>query len=230
MPTYYPLYLNIENKLCVVVGGGTVAERKVNALLEAKARVRVVSPDFTPFLDELRSHNLIEGISACYSPEVLEQASLIFAATDNPVVNAQVIANAAQRGIFANSADAPNTADFITPASIRRGDLLLTVATGGNNPVLSARIVSELEIQFGEEYAAFVELLGQKRDYLKEAVANPAERKAALVALVDARVELLELLRSGEIAFARSRAAEIIEGASSLASRPDRTQPPQRTD
>ncbi len=226
MPPFYPLNLNIENRLCVVIGGGNVAQRKVMALLEANARVRVVSPIFTSLLTQYVKENRIEGIFTKYAPEVLEGASLVFAATDNSPVNAQVIANAAERGIFANSADAPEAGNFITPAAIRRGDLLLTVATGGNTPALSAQIVRDLEVQFGEEYAAFVELLGQKRDYVKEATANPAERKAALTALVEARTELLGLLRSGETLAARNRAAEIVEGALTLASRSDRTESP----
>ena len=224
--TYYPLYLNIENRLCVVIGGGRVAERKITALLEAGAKILVVSPFFTPRLMEYEANGRIDTFCTYYAAEFIEGASLIFAATDNSTVNAQVLADATQRGIPANSADAPETGNFITPASIRRGDLLLSIATGGNTPALSAQIVRDLEAQFGAEYAAYVELLGQKRDYVKEAAANPQTRKAALVALVDARAELLELLRSGDAGAADQHAAEIVEGALTLASRSDRTESP----
>ncbi len=224
--TYYPLYLNIENRLCVVVGGGRVAERKVTALLGAGAKVRVVSPTLTPLLTEYEASSQIEVFSTNYAAEFLEEASLVFAATDNSTVNRQVVADAAQRGLLTNSADAPETGDFITPAAIRRGDLLLSIATGGNTPALSAQIVRDLEAQFGEEYAAYVELLGQKRDYVKGATANLQTRKAALVALVDARAELLALLCSGDTIAADQRAAEIVEGALTLASRFDRTESP----
>jgi precorrin-2 dehydrogenase / sirohydrochlorin ferrochelatase len=222
----YPIHLNIASRLCVVVGGGSVAERKVLGLLEAGASIRVVSPIFTALLQEYFAQEQFEGIFTKYAPHVLDGAFLVFAATNDPVVNSQIIADAKERGILTNSADAPDTGDFVTPATIRRGELLLTVATGGNTPALSAQIVRDLETEFGEEYAAFVELLGQKRDYVKKATRNLALRKTALTALVQARAELLEWLRNGNPGMAEAYADQILEGALTLASDSDRTEPP----
>jgi precorrin-2 dehydrogenase / sirohydrochlorin ferrochelatase len=229
MPPLYPLHVNIGGRLCVIVGGGTVAERKVGALLEAHARVRVVSPEFTPRLTQIAISGHIETICTPYAPEHLNGALLAFAVTNNSAVNAQVIADAQARGILCNSADAPETADFVTTGTVRRGELLLSVSAGGN-PTLTAQIVAELESYYGVEYAEFVQLMTQIRDSIKTTISAPDARKIALKRLAQARSELLELLRNGDADAAQRCAAEIVEGDRTLASDSGRIEPPQRTD
>src|SRR5579871_907816 len=163
MARYYPLTLEIAGETCVVVGGGMVAERKVSGLLEAGARVRVVSPQLTPALQALAAAAQIEAQRAPYDPSCLTDALLVFAATDDRAVNAQVAADARARALLVNVADAPEEGRFIVPSVVRRGEFCLSISTGGANPMLAARLSEEMEQRFGPEYGAFVELLGQMR-------------------------------------------------------------------
>jgi precorrin-2 dehydrogenase/sirohydrochlorin ferrochelatase len=208
MAMYYPLYLRLTGKRCLVVGGGPVAERKTHALLEAEAQVTVVSPEATPQLELWAKEGRVEWIRNIYRTELLAGVCLVFAATNSRQVNAQVIQEAAAQGIFSNSADAPEEADFITPSVVRRGDLCVSIATGGNNPMLTARLCAELEARFGPEYAGFVELLGQMRHYIKENYDSGEARHAALTRLLDTEQELLDLLRQGKTDDARTLAKE----------------------
>lgn len=208
----YPLHLNIGGKLCVIVGGGAVAERKVGALLDAQARVRVVSPEISPRLAEWAASGQIETVLLPYAPDQLNGVFLAFAATNDFAVNARVIADAQERRILCNSANNPKTADFVTTGTLRRGDLLLSVSAGGN-PALTAQIIRELETYYTEEYAPFVELLGQMRDDMKALIRAVPTRRRALAALVDARAELLMLLRNGDAHAAHERAKTIVETA-----------------
>jgi precorrin-2 dehydrogenase / sirohydrochlorin ferrochelatase len=211
MSRYYPVYLALTGKRCLVVGGGKVAERKTLGLLDAGAQVRVVSLSFTPGLQSLAKTSRIEAITAPYAPSHLEGAKLVFAATDSRDVNGRVTADAAERGIPANVADAPEESDFITPSVVRRGDLCISVSTGGNQPMLAARICDELEARYGPEYAQYVELLGRIRDYLKENTDDYAVRQQTMARLLEHDAELRELLRGGDPEAAQQRAWSLIE-------------------
>ncbi|HZP80830.1 MAG TPA: bifunctional precorrin-2 dehydrogenase/sirohydrochlorin ferrochelatase [Chthonomonadaceae bacterium] len=213
MPRYYPIQLNLEDQTCLVVGGGAVAARKVGGLLEAGARVRVVSLRLTPELQAKAEAGEIEARIASYAPEHLDGVVLAFAATDDRRVNAQVAADAGARGIPVNVADSPEESRFLVPSVVRRGELCLSVSTGGHSPMLAARLCDELEARFGPEYADFVELLGQMRSYIKERTEDVSRRRAALARLVAAEAELLAALRAGPPEAARARAAALIEEA-----------------
>ena len=138
MPKLYPVHLILTGRLCLVVGGGIIGARKALGLLAAGARVRVVSLDFC---DGLRScsHEL-ELIEAAYCSEHMDDVFLAVAATDSRQVNAAVVSDARDRRIPVNCADNQQDGDFIVPASIRRGDLCISVSTGSASPGLSMRI------------------------------------------------------------------------------------------
>ncbi|AMV73789.1 bifunctional precorrin-2 dehydrogenase/sirohydrochlorin ferrochelatase [Desulfuromonas carbonis] len=154
----YPLQLNLQQRLCVVIGAGRVGLRKVEGLLAAGARVRLVAT----VLPELLSPAL-ELVARPYRNGDLAGALLAFAATDDPQVNAAVVAEARAARILVNRADDPAEGDFALPAVLRRGALTLTVATGGGSPALAALLREELAGQFGEEWAEVLELLGALR-------------------------------------------------------------------
>ena len=209
MPVYYPVYLAISGRRCVVVGGGQVAQRRVAGLREAGASVCVVSPALTPELQTLADAKAIETIVSTYRAAHIEGAFLAVAATDNRAVNAQVIADAQARHVLINAADAAEDGDFIVPATVRRGDLCISVATGGNTPTLTAKLSRELAAQFGPEWADYVELSGTMRDYIKTRIAEP-ERRAAHARLIASEAELLALLRENNIEAATELARNIV--------------------
>lgn len=189
-----PIQLNLEGKLCVVVGGGTVATRKVISLLETGARVRVIAPLLSPELTMFAQRGKIEWRNEFFTPETLEGAKLVFAATDNRVVNKSVTEEAKRRDIMINVADAPETSDFTSLAVLRRGSLCLTVSTNGGSPALTAHILSLLETQFGEDWGEFAELLATLRDYIKESTL-PQERPVLQRRVIAEEATFRECLR-----------------------------------
>ncbi|HLV81048.1 MAG TPA: bifunctional precorrin-2 dehydrogenase/sirohydrochlorin ferrochelatase [Chthonomonadaceae bacterium] len=208
----YPLYLHIEAKLCVVVGGGAVAERKVRGLLAAGARVRLVSLQRTPVLQAQADAGEIEAVSASYESATLVGAFLVFAATGDRAVNAQVAADAQERGLPVNVADShsPQAGEFIVPAVVRRGELCLSVSTGGASPLLAARIRQELERRYGPEYGALTELLGRMRTEILETAGDSARGRAALDGLLAAEAELMRMLRAGQPEAAEAHARRLV--------------------
>lgn len=208
MPRHYPAFLNLRDKLAVVVGGGEVAERKVDLLLSCGARVRVVSSRVTPGLS--RFGQSIEIVNRPYRAEDLEGALLVFAATDDPAANAAVAREARERGALANVADAPEFCDFIVPSLVTRGGLQIAISTGGASPALAKRLRRELEAVVGPEYGELLGVLQSVRERVLREVADPARRRAIFDHLVSE--DLLDLLRRGDRDTALARIEALISG------------------
>ncbi|MGA3038110.1 MAG: hydroxymethylbilane synthase [Vulcanimicrobiaceae bacterium] len=138
----YPIAVNMRGRLAVVIGGGAIAERKIAALLDAGAMVRVVAPSLTPVLVQLSDERRIDSKRKTFEAGDLEGASLVFAATDDDTVNAAVVAAARARGVFVNDASQAERGDFSTPAVHRRNSLTIAVDTSGTSPAV-AKLVRE---------------------------------------------------------------------------------------
>jgi precorrin-2 dehydrogenase/sirohydrochlorin ferrochelatase len=170
----YPIFAVIENKPCLVVGGGAVGERKVHDLMAAGARVTVVSRTLTPELAALASRGEIRYLPEDFQEAQLDGMALVIAATDDPKVNAKVSTAAQARGIWVNVADDPEYCTFIVPAMVRRGDLTLAIGTGGASPALARQLREELQQHFGPEYGPYLDLLRRVRTrLLSERRAHP---------------------------------------------------------
>jgi precorrin-2 dehydrogenase/sirohydrochlorin ferrochelatase len=186
-----------------VVGGGSVGTRKVQALLECAAHITVIAPVISPTLQELVNEGVIEHIPSLFSPSHLNDAFLCIAATDAPEVNDTIAAVARERGILLNQSapamggqsDSDN-GDFVTMATVRRGDLLVAITTGGAGPALSARLRRDLETHFGREWSEYTELLRKMRLEAKDRIPDPTERVAALRRLGE-NTRILPLIREG---------------------------------
>jgi siroheme synthase-like protein len=205
---YYPAYLDLRGRRCVVIGGGVVAEGKVKGLLEAEAEVTVISPQLTSTLQKLADEDGIAHIARWYRPGDLIGAFLAISATDDRTVNEQVWGEAIERNILVNVVDDVARCCFIAPAIVRRGDLTIAISTGGKAPALAARLRQELECAIGHEYARFVELAGSIRAPLSARCPDLEKRKTLWRELLDS--DVLDLLRQGEEAGARRRMAEIM--------------------
>jgi len=162
----YPIFAVIEDKPCLVVGGGTVGERKVSDLLTAGARVTVVSRTLTPELAALADRGEIRYVPEDFTETQVEGMALVMAATDDRTVNARVSAAAQARGIWVNVADDPEYCTFIVPAQVRRGDLTLAISTGGASPALARQLREELQQHYGPEYGRYLDLLQRVRTRL----------------------------------------------------------------
>lgn len=178
---YYPIFIEMRGRPCLVIGGGTVAERKVEGLLAVGAPVTVLSPALTDGLEALVKDGRIRHVGREYRPGDLAGSELAFVATDDAEVNAAVAREGRERGVWVNAADDPAHCDFILPSVLRRGDLVVAVATGGASPALSRAIREELEAYFTEDYATLAEVVAEVRRELKEQARTPgaeAWRKA----------------------------------------------------
>lgn len=160
----YPMHLKIAGRLCVVIGGGAVALRKVRSLLDCGAKVRVISSGAHETLRQLAREGELEWFARDYAEGDLSGAFLAFAATNNRQVQARIAAEAESNAVLLNSADDPQGSHFHVPAHFRRGRMLLSVSTGGASPALARKIRKQLEGIFPESYAVAVELLALIRE------------------------------------------------------------------
>ena len=170
---HYPIFLNIEGRRCVVIGGGPVAERKVEGLLRDGASVTVISPSLTKSLESLANEENIRHLARDYREGDLADYQLAFAVTGDDGVNAAVAREGRERGVWVNAADDPAHCDFILPSVLRRGELVVAVATGGSSPALSRVIREELESYFSEDYATLAAIAAEVRRELKDRSVNP---------------------------------------------------------
>jgi precorrin-2 dehydrogenase/sirohydrochlorin ferrochelatase len=177
----YPLLLNLDGRLAVVVGNSDAARRKARALFDAKARVRFVSEEKCT-ADGLTGR--LEWICEPYRVEHLNGASLVIAAA-TPELNRRVIADAHARGILVNSAGEPEASDFVLPSTIRHGNFVLAIGTGGAAPALTQRIREQLELAFDKAFGEWVELLAEMRPIVRSKIADSERRAAVAHALSD---------------------------------------------
>ena len=183
MMKYFPVNLDVTGKPCLVVGGGRVGLRKVRTLLRCDAQVTVVSPDFDKGFEPLKG--IVQLLDKAYESHDLAGQFLVFAATDSPTVNQQVKSDARDRNILCNIADDPDGSQFVLPAIVQRGDLVVTVSTSGKSPALAKRVKHDLEAYFGPEYGAFLLLMGEIRKRLLAAGHDPDHHRVVFHTLIN---------------------------------------------
>ena len=166
----------MKDRPCVVVGGGVVAERKVETLLNAGAAVTVISPSLTGPLQSRVAASNVRYIGREYRPGDLIGYEMAFVATDDKKVNPVVAQEARERGVWINAADDPSHCDFILPSVLQRGDLVVAVATGGSSPALSRAIREELESYFTRDYAELTEVAAEVRRELRQRSVSPGAK------------------------------------------------------
>jgi precorrin-2 dehydrogenase/sirohydrochlorin ferrochelatase len=165
-PALFPMFVKLEGRTCLVVGGDAIAESKVQSLLGTGARVRLVAPSITDALAELTRSNSIAWLAREFETADLDGAFLVIAATSDNEVNDRVFREADRRNVLCNAVDQPARCHFYFPAVVRRGQLQVAVSTAGLSPALAQRIRQELEVEFGPEYKEWLERLGRVRTWL----------------------------------------------------------------
>ena len=207
MPHYYPVFLNLSALPCVVIGGGQVAERKIEGLLEAEAQVTVIGPTLTPTLRELARAGRLRALRRTYQVGDLQGFFVAIAATNNRAVQEAIATEAGERGVLLNVVDEPNLCTFIAPAVVRRGDIVFAISTSGRSPALARWLREELESHFPPQLAGLVELVASLREELRRdsrkvepELWNAALKDSAVLGLVgegrhqEARERLLNML------------------------------------
>ncbi len=174
---YYPIFLDIKGRSCLVVGGGDVGTRKVEMLLECGGSVTVVSLDTTETLKRLCEDKRIALEIRGYSPSDLDDRFLVIGATNDEHLNQQLSLDAETRNMLCNIADRPAACNFILPAIVQQGDLVMAISTSGKSPAFAKKLREDLEQQFDEAYAVFLDLMGAIRSRLLMEKHAPEQHK-----------------------------------------------------
>ena len=203
---YYPAFIDLRGKHCIVVGGGKVAERKVAALLRSGAKVTVISPFVTGVLANHSERKRIKHVKRKYRKGDLEDAFIVIAAASDRRVNQEVSLDAP---CLLNVVDAPELANFIVPSVIKRGPLALAVSTSGSSPALAKSIRKELEVFYSKQFGLFVDFLGKQRKKALMDIADDGIRERLMKQI--AAPEMLGTLREEGFKATRNRILKIIK-------------------
>ena len=201
---YYPLFLAIEGRTCLVVGAGAVGERKVSTLLKYGAKIRLVARELSAWLEEKRSEKLVIWAGERYERSHLQGVSLAFAATDDPDLNRAIAADAGELGVWCNMATDPELGSFIVPSVFEQGALSIAISTSGLSPAAAKLLRQKLQLEIGSEWDFFVRLLGELRQCFKSR--GVVEKQAREIFTRLAGLPIPECLKQGrpEKAFAKT--------------------------
>jgi precorrin-2 dehydrogenase/sirohydrochlorin ferrochelatase len=205
---YYPVNLDIRNRKCLVVGGGTVGTRKVMTLLNCGAKVTVVSIDVAEKLQELSDSDIIKLEKRSFQISDLNEMFLVMGATDDKEINREIHSEAERLGVLCNIADRPEDCNFILPAIVNRDDLIITISTSGKSPAFAKKIRKDLEKVFGNEYAEFLKLMGNIRNKLLSEDHEPEAHKHLFEQLI--KRDLVKLIKDRNIAAVNSLLLDIL--------------------
>jgi siroheme synthase-like protein len=208
---FYPVLLKLEGKRCVVIGGGTETEQRVQGLLEAGAQVTLIAPAASPEIAQLASVGRIQWIAREYRAGDLTGAFLAVACPADRSRNAEIWAEAEARGIPSNATDDGPHCTFIFPAIHRQGDLVVAVSSGGKSPALASRIRDRIAGDLGPEVAEFLDLLGQLRPEVTARFPSFERRREIWYRLVDS--EALHELQAGRREDALAALRNILDAA-----------------
>lgn len=183
-PKLFPLFADLRGRRVLVVGGGAVARRKVEALLDAGAQVVVGAPALEPTLAAWKADARIEHREGAFAPDWLDAAWLAIAATDDAATNRAVVEAADARRIFSNAVDDAELSRFHVPARVERGPLQIAISSGGGAPMLARLVRERLEIQFDESFGALAELLARHRERIRARWPDLASRRRGFAKLL----------------------------------------------
>jgi precorrin-2 dehydrogenase/sirohydrochlorin ferrochelatase len=193
---YYPAILDIAGRTAVVVGAGKVGEGKIAGLLNADAKVKVVSVTATERVHDWARDGRIVLEQRGYESGDLDGAFLVIAATPDNDLNVRVFRDAEARQMLCNVVDVTHLCNFILPSIVRHGDLAIAVSTGGASPAMARRIRISLGQRYGDEYGVALELLGSLREELKAMYPSPEDRKILFERMVYS--DFMDMVRAGD--------------------------------
>ena len=214
MAKYYPMMLNIEEKICVIVGGGDIAYRKILELLEYGANITVISLSVNQDIKALFDNKDIDYIENTYHKEYIKEAYIVIAATNDNKVNNQVFIDCSKENILVNVVDDPKNCSFIVPSKIKRGDLTISISTNGKSPTLSKAIREELEKKYDENYEVFLNILGDVRKEVLTELKDVRLKKEIFNAII--KKDYLEKLKLFGEDKVREEISEYIKGVNKI--------------
>lgn len=204
---YYPIFIDVEDREVVIIGGGVVCARKAETMLRYGANVTVVSPEFTDEIEQWAREGRIRTRRKPYDDSDLEGASMVIASTDDACINGRIARDSRRRRIPVNVVDVTHLCEFIVPAIVESGSIQIAVSTGGKSPALARTLKEDLQKLVGSEYAEINDLLGSLRADAKRVLPTDADRKRFFDGILARGV--LQMLREGK----RKEAYDVIEQA-----------------
>src|SRR5262249_4688518 len=176
----YPIFLKLEGHKVLVVGGGLIAQQKIEGVLRSATDVTVLAPQITPRIRLWAHQGRLRHIALKYRPGMAQGYFLVIAATDSEQINRAVYEEARGSGALSNAVDDPGYCDFYAPAVVSRGQFQIAISTGGHSPALAQRVRQELEQEFGPEYESWTAWLGRMRDAIRSVLPRTGRRKELL--------------------------------------------------
>src|SRR5258706_10329924 len=193
---YYPIYLDIEGRNVIIIGGGNVCARKAETMMSYGARVTVVSPEFTSEIEGWAAEGRLALRRKRYEAADLDDANIVIASTDDQSVNEQIAADCRARRIPVNVVDVTHLCEFIVPAIIEQGSIQLAVSTGGKSPALARTLKEDLQKFVGPEYAEINDLLGTLRPSAKKVLPTDVDRKRFFDGII--ALGVVDMVRRGK--------------------------------
>lgn len=208
---YYPIYLDIEERAVLIIGGGEVCARKAETMLKYGGRVTIVSPEFTDEIERWAADGKMTLRRKLYDESDLDGAAIVIASTNDRCVNGRIARDCRRRKIPVNVVDVTHLCEFIVPAIIETGSIQIAISTGGKSPALARTLKEDLKRAIGEEYAEVNDVLGTLRAGAKKTLPTDVDRKRFFDGILAAGI--LEMLRSGRRAEAYETIARACEAA-----------------
>jgi siroheme synthase-like protein len=208
---YYPIFLDIEDRSVVIIGGGNVCARKAETMMNYGAKVTIVSPEFTEEIEQWGAAGKLTMRRKRYEETDLDGANIVIASTDDTATNERIAADCRRRRIPVNVVDVTPLCEFIVPAIIDKGSVTLAVSTGGKSPALARTLKEDLQRMVGPEYAEVNDALGTLRDAAKRTLPTDVDRKRFFDGIIARGI--LDMLRQGRRREAYQAIAEACEAA-----------------
>jgi siroheme synthase-like protein len=193
---YYPIFLDIEDRNVVIIGGGNVCARKAETMMNYGARVTVIAPEFTPEIEKWAEEGTLKIRRKRYEENDLDGANIVIASTDDESVNTRIAEDCRRRRIPVNVVDVTHLCEFIVPAIIEKGSIQIAVSTGGRSPALARTLKEDLQRAIGPEYDEVNQVLGSLREAAKKTLPTDADRKRFFDGIIAEGI--LDMLRNGK--------------------------------
>ncbi len=205
---FFPIHLNLKGKKCLVIGGGKVAERKVEALLRCSAEINLISPTITDYLQKIVNRGIIQYFNRLYQQKDLDNCFIVISACNDKCINEKIAKACHQKNIPVNVVDDPSNCSFIIPSVLQRGALTIAVSTQGKCPMLSKKIREKIESTLGPEYAEYTELISEARQKIIQKIQCPIEKKRIMENILSKKI--VQLICDGKAQQAKEQVEECL--------------------
>lgn len=182
---YYPIMINLHKRICLIIGGGKVAYRKISELLENEVEIKIISKYINDDIKRLIDEENVSYIGSEYNSGFLEKVFLVIIATNDKEINKKILQDCLERNILVNSVDNPKESTFIKPSKINKGDITISISTNGKSPILSKIIKNKVSEIIDNSYSDYIDILGEYRTKALMYIDNEALRREFFIKITN---------------------------------------------